>query len=81
MPVQMARKLRGVQCVREPLFRKCPAQHSTQHLRKAMSPILALPVGKVSFDIVIDPPGPVRLLDFRPDACVRESVIGEPPLD
>ncbi|MEO6892621.1 MAG: hypothetical protein ABI456_22980 [Ktedonobacteraceae bacterium] len=46
-----------------------------------MSPILALPVGKVSFDIVIDPPGPVRLLDFRPGACVRESVIGEPPLD
>ena len=46
-----------------------------------MSPILALPVGKVSFDIVIDPPGPVRLLDFRPGARVGKGMVSKPPLD
>jgi hypothetical protein len=40
--INLAGKLRGVQRVREHLFRKSPAQHSTEHLRRAMSPILVV---------------------------------------
>ena len=81
MPVQMARKLRGIQRPREHLFGVGAPQHPTQHRVRAVSPILARAVGIMVLLIVVLPPGLVSLLDLRPGACVGERVVSKSPLN
>src|SRR5260370_24650601 len=74
--INLARELRGVQRSREYFFREGPAHYPPEYPIRAVSSSLSLQVGSMMLSVVVDPPGPVRLLDFRPGACFGERVIG-----
>src|SRR2546428_8085477 len=81
VPVQMARKLRGVQRPREHLFWIGAPQYPTQHRVRTVSPILALTMGVMVLAVVVLPPGLVCLLDLRPGARMGERMVSKPSLN
>ena len=81
MLVEMARKLGRIERPREHLFWERAPQHPTQHVRRAVPPILALAMGVMMLAVVVRPPGLVGLLNLWPGARVGKRVVREPPLD
>src|SRR5947209_3176518 len=81
MAINLAGKLGRVQRPRKHVLGNGAAQHSTQHRRWRVSPVLALPMSKMVLHVVVVPPSLVGLLDLRPGACVGEGVVPKPALN
>jgi hypothetical protein len=81
MFVERARKLGRIQHAREHLWRIGAPQHSTQHHRWRVPPVLASDVGVMMLGVVVGPPRLMGPLKLRPGARVGKGVVREPFLD